>query len=361
LEELRARAREEGLWNLCFTGEGGPGLSNLEYMPLAELMGINEWAPEVFNCNPPDSGNIALLDRFANPQQRERWLRPLLNGDIRSCFAMTEPGIASSDATNMRASAVRDGDDWVLTGKKWWISGPGNPACKFAIVMCRTEDEAKDAYHQHSMMIVPIDLPGVKIERQLTTFGFDHAPRGQSELHFESARVPDANVILGQGRGFEIAQSRLGGGRLHHAARCVGAAERALEMTCRRALARRAFGKTLASLGANSDKIADSRAQIEMTRLLVWKAADALDRLGAKGARSEISQAKIVAPTMAATVIDRAIQLHGAEGLSQDQPLGALYARIRSLRIVDGPDEVHLRVIARVELDKYRNNEETRQ
>lgn len=354
VEELRAEAKQRGLWNLFINDErDGAGLSNLDYAPIAEVMGCNEWAPEVFNCNPPDSGNIELLRSFADEEQQRRWLAPLLAGDIRSSFAMTEPGVASSDATNMATTAVRDGDHWVLSGRKWWISGPGNPACTFAIVMCRTGGEEDAPHLRHSMLIVPFDTPGVTISRQLSVFGFDHAPRGHSELVFDAVRVPVANTILGVGRGFEIAQGRLGAGRLHHAMRCVGAAERALALMCRRSQERIAFGKPLSQLGGNFDVIAESRAEISMARLLVLKAADSLDRHGAKGARSEISQAKLIAPAMACRVLDRAMQLHGAEGLSQDTPLAALYARLRTLRIADGPDEVHRRVIAKQELAQY--------
>jgi acyl-CoA dehydrogenase len=353
LESLRAKAKAAGLWNLFLSGpEGGAGLSNLEYAPLAEIMGCNEWAPEIFNCNPPDSGNIELLQRYADNDQKKRWLEPLLAGEIRSSFAMTEPGVASSDATNIRASAKSDGKGWVLNGRKWWISGPGSPACAFAIVMCRTDDAA-GSHANHSMFIVPLDAPGVTVVRQLKVFGFDHAPRGQSELQFSDVRVPAENMILGLGRGFEIAQGRLGGGRIHHAMRCVGAAERAMGLMCRRSQSRRAFGKRLADLGGNLDVVAQSRVEIEMVRLLVLRAADRLDHFGAKVARSDISQAKLVAPTMALAIVDRAIQMHGAEGLSQDSPLAALYARLRTLRLADGPDEVHRRVIAKEELALY--------
>lgn len=353
LEELRAEAKAAGLWNSFLDDpEHGASLTTLEYAPLAEIMGCNEWAPEIFNCNPPDSGNIELLRRYADTDQKARWLAPLMAGDIRSSFAMTEPGVASSDATNIQARAERDGDDWVLNGKKWWISGPGSPACTFSIVMCRTSDDAP-AHLRHSMFIVPLDTPGVTIVRQLKVFGFDHAPRGQSELHFSNVRVPTRNVILGVGRGFEIAQGRLGGGRIHHAMRCIGAAERAMDLMCKRSQSRRAFGKKLADLGGNLDIIAQCRVEIDMARLLVLRAADKLDRVGAKAARSEISQAKLVAPTMALAVVDRAIQMHGAEGLSQDSPLPALFARLRTLRLADGPDEVHRRVIAKEQLAPY--------
>jgi acyl-CoA dehydrogenase len=353
LEELRQRAKKDGLWNL-FLGDKrySLGLSNLEYAPLAEIMGCNEWAPEVFNCNPPDTGNMGILAAYGTEEQKDQWLRPLLSGEIRSCFAMTEPDVASSDATNISATAELSGGEWVVNGRKWFISGPGNPLCKIAIVMCRSNPNAS-RYEQHSMILVPLDDSGVSVERQLTVLGFDFAPRGHSQLNFDHVRVPSANVLLGPGKGFEIAQGRLGPGRVHHAMRCIGAAERALDLMCRRSLSRVAFGKPLASLGGTGDLIADSRMEINMVRQLVLHTANLLDTIGSVAARSEISQIKIAAPRMACSVVDRAIQIHGAAGLSQDTPLAALYARLRTLRIVDGPDEVHLRVIAKVELDKY--------
>lgn len=355
LEQLRIRAKSMGLWNLFMSDPRyGEGLSNLEYAPLAELMGCNEWAPEVFNCNPPDTGNMGMLAAFANAEQKKQWLEPLLAGDIRSCFAMSEPNVASSDATNISTRAEIDGANWLINGEKWWISGPGNPLCKIAIVMCRTHPEA-ERHAQHSMILVPLDTPGVTIKRQLTVLGFDFAPRGHSHLVFENVKVPYENVLLGPGRGFEIAQGRLGPGRVHHAMRCVGAAERALSLMCKRGLARKAFKKEIAVLGGNLDVIARSRLEIEMVRALVLRVAERLDSVGAAGARSEISQVKVAAPEMACRIVDRAIQMHGAAGLSQDTPLAALYARLRTLRIVDGPDEVHLRVIGKQELEKYQN------
>ena len=345
LTELRALAKRRGLWNLFLD------LSNRDYAPLAEIMGCNEWTPEVFNCNPPDTGNMGILAAFGTEEQKQRWLTPLLAGDIRSCFAMTEPDVASSDATNIATQARRDGDSWVIDGRKWFISGPGNPLCTVAIVMCRSDPDA-ERYKQHSMILVPLDARGLTLRRHLTIMGFDFAPRGHWELTFDGVRVPFENVILGQGRGFDVAQGRLGGGRLHHAMRCVGAAERALQLMCERAAGRTAFGKPLAELGGNLDLIARSRIEIDLVRALVLETATLLDTAGGKAARAAISAVKVAAPEMACRVVDRAIQLHGAKGLSQDTPLAALYARLRSLRIVDGPDEVHLRIIAKEELRK---------
>jgi acyl-CoA dehydrogenase len=353
MEELRARARAQGLWNLSMSDRRyGPGLSNAEYAPLAEIMGCNEWTPEVFNCNPPDTGNMGLLAAYGSEEQQQRWLAPLLAGEIRSCFAMTEPGVASSDATNISTEARLEGDSWVINGEKWWISGPGNPACRIAIVMCRTDPHA-DKHRQHSMILAPLATPGVSVERHLTVFGHDFAPRGHCQLRFDNVRVPADNVLLGSGRGFEIAQGRLGPGRIHHAMRCIGAAERALELMCRRASTRVAFGKPIADLGGNQDSIARSRIEIDMLRAFVLQVAQQLDAVGATAARSAISQVKVAAPEIACRVVDRAMQIHGAAGLSQDTPLAALFARLRTLRIVDGPDEVHLRVVAKAELARY--------
>ena len=353
LEDLRRRAKNEGLWNLFLQPPGGEPLTNLEYAPMAEIMGCNEWTPEVFNCNPPDTGNMGILSAFATEEQKEKWLAPLLEGDIRSCFAMTEPGVASSDATNIATRAEIVGTHWLINGRKWFISGPGNPLCKIAIVMCLSNPEA-DRHKQHSMILVPLDTPGLTVKRHLTILGFDYAPRGHWEIIFENVQVPLGNVLLGPGRGFEVAQGRLGGGRLHHAMRCVGAAERALALMCERGLARTAFGKKLVDLGGNMDLIARSRIEINMVRELVLKAAHLLDTIGGKAARGAISQVKVAAPEMACRVVDRAMQMHGAAGLSQDTPLASLYARLRTLRIVDGPDEVHLRVVAKEELAKYK-------
>ena len=347
LEELRTKARGEGLWNLALQGNGGPGLSHAQYAPIAEAMGGNEWAPEVFNCHPPDTGNMAILRDFGTEAQKAAWLTPLLNGDIRTCFAMTEPEVASSDATNIALKAERCDGGWRIEGRKWWISGPGNPLCRLAIVMARTAPEAERG-RQHSTLLVPMDAPGVSVVRQLTIFGCDFAPRGFSELKFADVFVPDADVLGEPGMGFKIAQARLGGARVHHAMRCVGAAERALRLMCERASARVAFGKPIAQLGGAGEIIAQCRIEINMVRALILSTAALMDN-GAP-ARSEISQVKVAAPAMAARVIDAAMQMHGAAGLSQDTPLAALYARIRSIRIADGPDAVHLRTIAREEL-----------
>lgn len=353
LEELRLTARKAGLWNL-FLGDPryGPGLSNVEYAPIAEIMGCNEWAPEVFNCNPPDSGNMGILAAYGTDEQKHRWLRPLLEGEIHSCFAMTEPNVASSDAANISTRAKLDGDEWIINGEKWWISGPGNPNCKLAIVMCCSNPDG-ERHQRHSMILVPLDAPGVVIKQHLTVFGFDFAPRGHFRLIFDNVRVPLTNTLIGPGKGFEVAQGRLGPGRVHHAMRCVGAAERAFDLMCRRSLSRTAFGKPIANLGGTGDVIARSRIEINMLRQFALMIARLLDNVGAQAVRSEISQLKVAAPEIACRVLDRAIQVHGAAGLSQETPLAALYARLRTLRIVDGPDEVHLRVIAKEELAKF--------
>jgi acyl-CoA dehydrogenase len=353
--QLQALAREQGLWNLFLPEpEYGAGLSNLEYAPLAEVMGCTEWAPEVFNCGAPDTGNMEVIARYGNKEQKEQWLKPLLSAEIRSCFAMTEPGVASSDATNMEATAVREGDEWVLNGRKWWISGAGDPRCKIAIFMCLTNPEA-GRHEQHSQILVPMDATGVTVVRPLNVFGYDHAPHGHCEIMFDNVRVPYANVILGEGRGFEIAQGRLGPGRIHHCMRSIGTAERALELMCRRGMQRTAFGKPLIKLGGNFDVVAESRIEIEQARLLVLKAAWLMDNVGNKAAASEISQIKVVAPNVALRVIDRAIQMHGGAGVCQDVPLAEMYANQRTLRLADGPDEVHRMLVARRELAKYRD------
>ena len=354
MESLKERARREGLWNLFLPHAGlGAGLSNADYAPVAELTGHSLIAPEVFNCNAPDTGNMEVLALYGSEEQNERWLRPLLAGEIRSAFCMTEPEVASSDATNMRATAVLEGNEVVLNGRKWWSSGLGHPHCRVAIFM-GLSDPAADKHRRHSMVLVPLDTPGVRIERMVPSFGVYDEPSGHGEVTFDKVRVPASNVIAGIGRGFEIAQGRLGPGRIHHCMRVIGAAERALSLLCARADSRVAFGKPLSALGGNADVIANARMAIEQARLLTLKAAWMMDTVGAKGAMSEISQIKVVAPNMAQKVIDAAIQVHGGAGVSDDFPLTALMGYARILRIADGPDEVHRGLVAKLELRRQR-------
>jgi len=364
IEEMKAQAKAEGLWNLfmpptsgaphvddSFVFEGTP-LSNLEYALCAEEMGKVEWASEVFNCSAPDTGNMEVLNRYGTLEQKERWLRPLMNGEIRSAFLMTEPEVASSDATNIQTRIERDGDHYVINGRKWWSSGAGDPRCKLAIVMGRTNPEAP-RHQQQAQILVDLSTPGVRIERMLSVYGYDHAPHGHAEIALENVRVPVENLVLGEGRGFEISQGRLGPGRIHHCMRTIGAAEMALEAMCRRLVSRVAFGKRISDNNVWEERIARARIDIECSRLLCLKAADMMDRAGNKSAQLEIALIKVQAPLMALKILDDAIQAHGGGGVSGDFELAAAWAGIRTLRFADGPDEVHNRAIARAELGKY--------
>jgi acyl-CoA dehydrogenase len=352
IEQLKPKARAAGLWNLFLPeSERGAGLSNQEYAPLAEIMGGVPWASEVFNCSAPDTGNMEVLVRYGTPEHQQRWLEPLLAGEIRSAFAMTEPGVASSDATNIEASIRRDGDHYVINGRKWWTSGAGDPRCKILIFMGKTDGDAP-RHSQQSMVLVPMDTPGITVLRALNVFGYDDAPHGHMEVDFKDVRVPASNILLGEGRGFEIAQGRLGPGRIHHCMRLVGLAERALTLMCRRASKRVAFGRTVAEQGVTRERFAEARCMIDQARLLTLKAAWMMDMAGNKAAKAEIAMIKVVAPNMACQVIDWAMQVHGGAGVSQDFPLAYYYAQARTLRFADGPDEVHRNAIAKLELGR---------
>ena len=353
LEELKARAKDEGLWNLFLPeSDRGAGLSNMEYAPLCEIMGRVNWAPEVFNCSAPDTGNMETLVRYASEENQREWLDPLLEGEIRSAFAMTEPRVASSDATNIETRIERDGDEYVINGRKWWTSGIGDPRCKILIVMGKTDPDAP-TYNQQSMILVPRDTPGINVHRMLNVMGFDDAPHGHGEVEFDNVRVPASNMLLGEGRGFEIAQGRLGPGRIHHCMRIVGVAERALDLMCKRAMERVTWGVTLADRGVTQERIANARIEIEMCRLLTLKAAYMMDTVGNKEARQEIAMIKVAAPNMALKIIDDAMQAHGGGAMSQEFPLSFMWSRMRALRFADGPDEVHRQQIARLELRRH--------
>lgn len=356
IEALKPKARDAGLWNLFLPhSPSGAGLTNLEYAPLCEIMGRVSWSSEVFNCSAPDTGNMEILERYASDANKTRWLNPLLAGEIRSAFCMTEPAVASSDATNIETSIRREGDEYVINGRKWWSSGAGDVRCRILIVMGKTNPQAPK-HQQQSQVLVPMDTPGVRVLRQLPVFGFDDAPHGHAEIEFENVRVPIDNILLGEGRGFEIAQARLGPGRIHHCMRNIGVAERLLEKTCKRLLSRVAFGKPLADQSIWLERIANCRIMIDQARLLVLHAADKMDRLGNKAARREIAMIKVAAPAMLNYVVDWAIQAHGAAGVTTDFDLGHIAATARTMRIVDGPDEVHRNQIGKLELEKYRKD-----
>jgi acyl-CoA dehydrogenase len=358
MEELKAKAKTAGLWNMFLPeSRKGFGLTNLEYAPIAELLGWSPLASEAFNCSAPDTGNMEILERYGSEEIKEKWLKPLLDGEIRSAFAMTEPLVASSDATNIESSIVRDGDEYVINGRKWWTSGIMDPRCKVLIFMGKTNPDAPK-HQQQSQIVVPRDAPGITVKRSLPVFGYDDAPHGHGEVIFENVRVPVSNILLGEGRGFEIAQARLGPGRIHHCMRSIGTAERALELMCARADGRVAFGSKLSEKGVVEEQIANSRIEIEQARLLVLKAAWMMDKYGNKVARSEIAQIKVAVPNMALRVIDRAIQVHGGGGVSADFPLARAFAGQRTLRLADGPDEVHRRTVAQIELKKQREKRE---
>jgi acyl-CoA dehydrogenase len=355
VQALKPEARKAGLWNLFLAhSKRGAGLTNLEYAPLAEIMGRVQWASEVFNCSAPDTGNMETLELYGTEEQKRTWLAPLLEGEIRSAFCMTEPAVASSDATNIECRIERDGDHYVVNGRKWWSSGAGDPRCAIFIVMGKSDPANMDKHRQQSMILVPRETPGVTIHRMLPVFGFDDAPHGHAEISFDNVRVPVANILLGEGRGFEIAQGRLGPGRIHHCMRTIGLAERALEMMCRRSLSRHPFGKPLAEQGVTMERIANSRIMIDQGRLLVLHAAWKMDTVGNKAARREIAEIKVAVPNMACQIIDWAVQMHGAGGVSNDFGLAKMYANARTMRIVDGPDEVHRNAVARLEIAKYK-------